>query len=87
MWAGLRTVGLSWTYEIFIDPASLWVGCLVSRAFIDPSFRKQTHHRSDGRAHFGNVGAGNIRLRVRGVAAGRMGCFLNLLGLSHASFC
>lgn len=29
MQARLRTVGLSWTYEIFIDPASLWVGCLV----------------------------------------------------------
>lgn len=85
MRAGLRTVGLSWTYEIFIDPASLWVGCLVSRAFIDPSFRKQTHHRSDGHAHLGNVG--NIRLHVRGVAAGRMRCFLNLLVLSHASFC
>lgn len=27
--AGRWTVGLSWTYEIFIDPASLWVGCLV----------------------------------------------------------
>lgn len=25
----VRTVWLSWTYEIFIDPASLWIGCLV----------------------------------------------------------
>lgn len=22
-------VRFSWTYEIFIDPASLWIGCLV----------------------------------------------------------
>lgn len=56
MQSTVRTVWLSWTYEIFIDPASLRIDRLVGLLFIDPSFRKQTHHRSDIAARLGLCG-------------------------------
>lgn len=48
MQSTLRTVWLSWTYEIFIDSASLWIDRLVGCSLlIWVSGNKHTHHRSD----------------------------------------
>ncbi len=67
---GVRTVWLSWTYEIFIDPASPWIGRLVDCPLL---IRVSGNKQTTGQTSTHTSGMWTLEILYTGRESGRGG--------------